>query len=469
MIRKTLFCGVVAVLLCAGCTMAPEYSRPEAPVPEQWPQGPAYDRGTAPGETQAAADLPWRRFFTDPRLQAVIAAALENNRDLRLAALNVERARAYYRIQRADLLPKVNASGSGYQEHLPADLASKGQSMTVEQYGVNLGLNVWEIDFFGRIRSLEQAALEEYLATEEAARAARILLIAETANGWLTLAADREKLQLAQSTLETQQAAYQLIRRRYDVGLAQELDLRRAQTQVDAARVDLARLTQVVAQDQNALALLVGAPVAPRLWADQISQVEQPVDLAVETSSEVLLRRPDVLAAERRLKAANANIGAARAALFPRISLTTGFGTASAELSGLFAAGQDTWNFAPRIVMPIFDPRTWAALDITKVEREIILTQYEKAIQTAFREVADALARHDTVGRRLEAQRSLVEASSEAHRLSEARYTKGINSYLSVLEAQRSLYAARQGLITVRLADLAARVNLYAALGGGAS
>jgi multidrug efflux system outer membrane protein len=468
MIRKMLFYGVVVALLTTGCSLAPPYTRPAAPVPEEWPADSA-DSDTAAAEgTTAAADLPWRQFFTDPRLQAVIAAALENNRDLRLAALNVERARAYYRIQRADLLPKVDATGTGHQEHLPADLASKGQSMTVEQYGVNLGISAWEIDFFGRLRSLERAALEEYLATEEAERAARILLIAETANGWLTLAADREKRQLAQSTLDTQQAAYELIRRRYDVGLAQALDLRRAQTQVDAARVDVARFTQVVAQDQNALALLVGAPVESPLWADEISRVERPVDLAVDTSSEVLLRRPDVLAAERRLKAANANIGAARAALFPRISLTTAFGTASAELSDLFAAGQDTWNFAPHIGIPIFDPRTWAALDVAKVEREMLLTQYEKAIQTAFREVADALAQRGNVVGQLEAQRSLVEASSEAHRLSDLRYTKGIDSYLSVLEAQRSLYAARQGLITVRLADLAARVNLYAALGGGA-
>jgi multidrug efflux system outer membrane protein len=468
MIRKMLCWGILAALLGAGCTLAPEYTRPAAPVPEAWPEGPAYSGGTAAAATRAAADLPWRQFFTDPRLRAVIAAALENNRDLRLAALNVERARAYYRIQRADLLPKVDATGSFYQERLPADLSSQGQSTTVEEYSVNLGVSAWEIDFFGRLRSLERAALEEYLATEEAERAARILLIAETANGWLTLAADREKLELARSTLDTQQATYELIRRRYDVGLAQELDLRRAQTQVDAARVDVARFTQVVAQDQNALALLVGAPVESPLWADEIGRVERPVDLAVDTSSEVLLRRPDVLAAERRLKAANANIGAARAALFPRISLTTAFGTASAELSDLFAAGQDTWNFAPHIGIPIFDPRTWAALDVAKVEREMLLTQYEKAIQTAFREVADALAQRGNVVGQLEAQRSLVEASSEAHRLSDLRYTKGIDSYLSVLEAQRSLYAARQGLITVRLADLAARVNLYAALGGGA-
>jgi outer membrane protein, multidrug efflux system len=468
MIRKMLFCGIVVALLGTGCTLAPEYTRPEAPVPEEWPEGPAYSDGTAPAEIGAAADLPWRQFFTDPRLRTVIAAALENNRDLRLAALNVERARAYYRIQRADLLPKVDATGSGSRQHLPADLSSSGQSMTSERYGLDVGVSAWEIDFFGRLRSLEQAAVETYLATEEAARAARILLVAEVANGWLTLAADSEKLQLAQSTLEAQQAAYQLIRRRYDVGLAQELDLRRAQTQVDAARVDVARFIQVVARDQNALALLVGTPAAPTFRPAVLSDIKRPVDLAVGTSSEVLLRRPDVLAAERRLKAANANIGAARAALFPRISLTTSFGTASAELSDLFAAGQDTWNFAPRIVMPVFDPRIRAALDVTKVEREIVLTRYEKAIQTAFREVADALAQRGTVISQLEGQQSLVEASREAHRLSEARYTKGVDSYLSVLEAQRSLYAARQGLITVRLADLAARINLYAALGGGA-
>ncbi len=460
--------GALTVLLVAGCSLAPQYSRPEAPVPGHWPDGPAYKTEDGASGTPAT-DLPWRAFFTDPRLQKVIAGALENNRDLRLSALNVERMREYYRIQRADLLPKVDGTGAVSQQHLPADLSNTGQSATTRKYSLDLGMTSWEIDFFGRIRSLEQAALEEYLATEEARRATQIVLISEVANGWLTLAADLEKLALAQSTLESQQSAYDLIRRRYEVGLAQELDLRRAQTQVDSARVDLARFTEVVARDRNALNLIAGAPVpADLLPAGLDDGIGATGDLAVGASSEALLNRPDILAAEGHLRAANANIGAARAALFPRITLTTSFGLASAELSDLFDAGQDTWSFAPRITLPIFDPRLRAAVRVTEVEQKILVAQYEKAVQTAFREVADVLAQRGTVGDQLAAQQSLVEATAETHRLSKARYLKGIDSYLNVLEAQRSLYAARQALVTARLTDLATRVNLYAVLGGGA-
>jgi multidrug efflux system outer membrane protein len=411
--------------------------------------------------------LPWREFLTDERLQKTIEMALNNNRDLRLAALNVEKARAIYGIQRAELLPSIQALGSGSKERVPADLSSAESAITAEQYGIHLGISSWEIDFFGRIRSLKDRALEEYLATDQARRSAQITLISTLANAYLTLAADRENLNLVASTLESQEAAYKLIRKRYDVGLASELDLRRAQTQVDAARRDVARYTQLAAQDENALNLLVGSPMPPALLPTELVSVSPPKEISHGLSSAMLLRRPDVLAAEHRLKAANANIGAARAAFFPRIALTTSLGTASAELSGLFRPGSGTWSFAPQIMMPIFDARTWSAYNVTKVEKEISVAQYEKAIQAAFREVADALVVRSTVNQQIAAQQSLVEAVAETYRLSHARYTKGMDSYLSVLDAQRSLYAAQQGMIALHLARLINLVTLYKALGGG--
>jgi multidrug efflux system outer membrane protein len=447
--------------------MIPEYTRPEAPIPAGWPSGPAYKETPAKEGAPVAADLQWREFFTDERLQEIIETALQNNRDLRVAALNLERARALYRIQRAELVPTVNAAGTASKERVPGILSGTGQPATVELYNVNLGISAWEIDLFGRIRSLEKRALEEYLATEQARRSVQILLISEVANAYLTLAADRENLQLARSTLETQQAAYNVIRRRYEVGLVAEFDLRQVQTRVDAARVDVARYTGLAAQDENALNLLVASPVPADLLPEALSAVRPLPDVSPGTSSEVLLRRPDILQAEDLLKAANANIGAARAAFFPRITLTTSIGTTSDQLSGLFKSDSDTWIFAPRIVMPIFDLRTWSALTVTQVDREIAVAQYEGAIQGAFRDVADALARRGTVGDQMEAQQSLVEATMETYRLSNARYAKGIDIYLNVLDAQRSLYSAQQGLIAIRLAKLVNQVQLYAVLGGG--
>jgi len=461
------FLGIGLLVLAAGCTLIPKYQQPEAPVPAAWPSGPAYkDPQTAAG-APLAADLGWREFFSDERLQRIIETALRNNRDLRIASLNVERARALYRIQRNELLPAVNAVGSGGKERVPADLSNTGRSYTAEQYRVGLGISSWEIDFFGRIRSLEKRALEEYFATEEARRGAWILLVSEVANAYLALAADREALQLVQSTLETQQAAYELVRRRYEKGIATVLDLRQAQTQVDSARVDIGRYTQWVARDENALNLLVGSPVSSDLLPKTLSSVSPLGEISAGMPSEVLLRRPDILAAENHLKAAHANIGAARAALFPRISLTAGIGTASDELSGLFKAGRDTWNFSSQIVLPIFDARAWAALEATKVDRELAVAQYEKAIQAAFREVADALAVEGTVEDQVAAQQSLVSAVSETYRLSNLRYIKGVDSYLGVLDAQRSLRVAEQVLIAYRLARIANRVRLYAVLGGG--
>ncbi|MGD0278264.1 MAG: AdeC/AdeK/OprM family multidrug efflux complex outer membrane factor [Smithella sp.] len=461
-----LLLGIIVFALNS-CTLAPKYSRPASPVPAQWPTGAAYSETKTAASAPAIPDIPWREFFTDERLQQVITTALNNNRDLRVAALNVERARALYGIQRASLLPAVNATGSAVKTLVPADLSTTGYSMVSQQYSVNLGISSWEIDFFGRIRSLKDQALEQYFATEDARRSAQISLVSTVAQAYLSLAADRENKRMAASTLETQEASYKLIRKRYDVGIASELDLQQAQSQVDTARVDVARYTQLTAQDENALSLLVGSSLPSDLLPADLNSVSPPKDISPGLSSELLLRRPDILAAEHQLKAANANIGAARAAFFPNISLTTAIGTTSADLSGLFKAGQGTWSFAPQIIMPIFDARTWSAYDVTKADKEISVAQYEKAIQTAFREVSDALAVKGTLNQQIAAQQSLVDAVAETYRLSNARYTKGIDSYLGVLDAQRSLYGAQQGLIVLRLARLVNQVTLYMALGGG--
>jgi len=466
--RNFLLLGII-IFFVAGCTLAPKYKRPAAPIPAYWSSTAAYSASEVETGTSVpvVTEMRWREFFTDERLQKIIEIALNNNRDLRLAALNVERARALYGIQRAELLPTVNAVGIGSKERVPADLSSTGSAVIAEKYGVNLGITSWEIDFFGRIRSLKDRALEEYLATDQARSSAQISLMSAVAQAYLALAADREALTLAQSTMETQQAAYDLTQKSYDVGIANELDLRRVQTQVDAARGELARYIQQVAKDKNALNLLLGSPAPNTLLPVDLSSVMLPRNISPRMNSEVLLLRPDILQAEHQLKGAYANIGAARAAFFPRISLTSGIGTASADLSGLFKDGSSTWSFVPRITIPIFDARTWSAYRVTKVDRKIAVAQYEKAIQTAFREVADTLAERDTVDQRIAAQQSLTDAVAKTYHLSNERYTKGIDNYLGVLYAQRSLYAAQQGLVSLRLARLANQVRLYAVLGGG--
>ena len=465
--RNWLLLPGVIVLILSGCTLAPEYTRPASPVPTDWPAGAAYQETRPSASAPTASGLPWRVFFTDERLQKIIETALNNNRDLRLAVLSVEKARALYGIQRAELFPSANAVGSGSRERVPADLSSTGSVRTTERYSVNLGISSWEIDFFGRIRSLKDRALEEYLATDQARRSAQILLVSTIANAYLALAADRQNLKLAAATLETQEAAYRLIRKLCDIGLSSEIDLRRAQSQAEAARGEVARYTQRTAQDENALNLLAGSPLTPALLPVDLGGVTLPIEIFPGLSSELLLHRPDVLAAEHRLKAANANIGAARAAFFPRISLTTAIGTASADLSGLFGSGSGTWSFAPQIAVPIFDARTWSAYDVTRVDREISVAQYEKAIQTAFREVADALAVQGTTNQQITAQQLLVDAVQETYRLSRVRYANGIDSYLGVLDAQRFLYGAQQGLIALNFFRFSNSVTLYKVLGGG--
>ncbi len=455
-----------AALLLAGCNMAPQYTRPEPPIPDEWPQNEAFQNDQL---TQApiAGELAITEFFNDPNLQQIIETALQNNRDLRLAALNVEQARSLYGVQRAELFPAVYTTAAASKHRSSADLTAPGQPRTTELYSVNLGLASWEIDFFGRIRNMEEQALQEYLATEQARRSAQIALVSEVAAAYLTIAANRVNINLAASTLQTQQEVYDLILLQYQAQLANEIDLRRAQTQVDAARGDVARYTQLTTQSRNALNLLAGAPVSDDLLPPDLAGIAPTTEISAGLSSEVLLARPDIMAAEHQLRGAYAFIGAARAAFFPRIGLTTALGTASDDLSGLFAAGSGTWTFAPQIIMPIFDARTWAAHRVSQSVQQIALTQYEKTIQTAFREVADVLAVRDTVHEQTTAQQAVVDSANRIYRLAIRRYENGIDSYLSVLDSQRSLYNAQQALTALQLAATVNDVRLYAVLGGG--
>ncbi|NMF95819.1 AdeC/AdeK/OprM family multidrug efflux complex outer membrane factor [Aromatoleum toluolicum] len=450
----------VAATLAGACSLIPAYDRPAAPVPVAFPDAPA---------TAASAAPVWRDYFADARLRELVELALANNRDLRIAALNIERARAQYGIQRADLFPSISASAGETAQRLPADLGSNGAATTTRRYSATVGFSAYELDFFGRIRSLNEQALEQYLGTEEARRSAQISLVAEVADAWLRLAADRERQTLANNTLATRQKSFDLTKRSFDVGATSAVDLRQAQTLLEGARADAARYTSLVAQDRNALALVVGAEVPVGLLPQGLTEsITSVAELPAGVPSEVLTRRPDILQTERQLRAANASIGAARAAFFPRITLTAAAGTASSTLDGLFEAGSGTWSFAPQISLPIFEAgRLSANLEATKVQREIAVAQYEKAIQLAFREVADALAERATLTEQLDARRKLVEATEASFKLSEARYKAGIDSYFGLLDAQRSLYAAELDLIAVRQSDAANRIALYKALGGG--
>jgi multidrug efflux system outer membrane protein len=461
---STLLTSAAAALL--GCTMTPQYHRPQAEVPSRLPEGGAYPAALGTN-LPPAADLRWKQFYPDPRMQEVIGLALTNNLDLRTAASNVRYFRALYGIQGSAMLPSVAANGTFTRQRVPHDLSAPGSPALQSSHSLSLGVVAWELDFWGRIRSLKESALQEYLATEHGRRGAEVSIIAAVAGTYLAVAADQESLAIAQTTLETQQRSYELVNSRFKLGLTHELDLDRAQTQVDNARRDAATYQQQLAQDINALNFLAGVQVPLSLLATNLAGILPPRELAGGLSSDVLLTRPDVLQAEAQLKSANANIGAARAAFFPRITLMSALGTASSDLNKLFTSDARTWSVAPQVTLPIFEPGTWYALRAGKARREMMVLQYQKSIQSAFRDVADALAVKGTVDERLSAQESLVQANTSTYRLSDSRYLKGIDSYLSVLDAQRSLYAAQQGLVGLRLAKMASGVQLYAALGGG--
>jgi multidrug efflux system outer membrane protein len=415
-----------------------------------------------------APKVPWREFITDDRLRAVVDLVLANNRDLRVAALNAERVGAFYRIQRSELYPTVGAGATLTHSRLPASLSSTGEAYSATQYSVGLAMTSWELDVFGRIRSLKDEALNQYLAAQQLTVATRISLIAATASAYYALAADAENRDLAQSTLEAQQRSLDLIQKSRDAGVASDLDVRQAQTQVESARADAARFGGLVELDRHTLEELAGAPVADALLPKSLPEITPLKPVSAGLSSEILLERPDILAAEHQLKAANADIGAARAAFFPKISLTGQAGLASGDLSELFKWGARSWTFTPSIVTPIFTAGSLKAnLQASRVGRDIAVAQYEKAIQGAFRETSDSLTLRTTLVAERSADEALVKALEDTYRLSDARYKAGIDSYLGVLVAQRSLFGAQQALVGIRLAELQNLVNLYKVLGGG--
>ena len=460
-LARTLTPVMAAVLLSACGTLTPEYQRPQAPVASGWSSPAPAGAAIAP-----APAIQWQDFFADARLRALIELSLKNNRDLRVAVLNIEQARAQFQIRRADQFPTINAATSVTRQ----PILSGGKVLVPNVYSVGLGVTAWELDFFDRLGSLKQAALAQYLGTDEARKATRLSLIASVASGYLSLQSDDELLALTRQTLATREDSLRLTRLKFDNGASSELDWRQAESLVEGARVTLAQLQRQRAQDENALVLLLGQPMPEQLPpAVSLSDQRMLGELPAGLPSEVLVARPDIRQAEQTLLAANANIGAARAAFFPRISLTASAGTVSNQLSGLFKSGSWAASVAPlSLVLPIFDAgRNQANLESAKAARDIAVAQYEKAIQSAFREVADALAGRATLTEQLRAQQAQAQAEAARFRLSGLRYTNGVASFLDQLDAQRSLFAAQQAVIQTRLLQLQNQVALYKALGGG--
>ncbi|XQA62502.1 efflux transporter outer membrane subunit [Xanthomonas sacchari] len=461
--------AVATLLALSGCTLAPTYVRPAAPVPADLAAVDAAPAAGAATDTLAMPD--WQQVFLDPRLRQTIALALQNNRDLRVAVLSIDKARAQYRLQRAAQLPSFDANASMSRSRSSAASNDDGVSQVSTSDTLQVGLSSWQLDLFGQLRSLKQEALQNWLSSAENQRNVRLTLVAQVAAAWLTVGADQAQLALAQQTLDSQAQTLQLTERRHSIGSASGLDLAQQQTSVESARVAVASAATQLAQARDALQLLVGAPVEaallPTAQAMQGSVALAP--LPAHLSSTVLLQRPDVLAAEHSLQAANADIGAARAAFFPSLSLTASTGRSSDALSTLFSAGSRTWSFVPSITAPIFHAGALkASLDASKLGKDIAVAQYEKAIQSAFAEVADALATRDHLQAQLTAQQALVDASQRSYTLADARYRAGLDGHLPVLDAQRSLFAAQQALIALRLQDASNRVTLYQVLGGGA-
>lgn len=469
-VLRRSFALLLAAGAAAGCTvLEPPLPEAQPDIASEWPLPPAAPEGASAGTVPApageapVADVRWRAFFTDSRLAGLIERALENNRDLRAAVANVDRARALYRIQRADRVPSLDVSGTAQRGGGDANL------FVQRGYRVDLGVTAYELDLFGRVRNLSEAALRAYIAEEEALRSAQLSLVAEVANAWLTLLADRELKRIAEAALGTREEELALTEKRFELGAASSLEVSQAEIELETARADVWLFAGQVARDMNALTLLVGGPLPPDVSSGSVDlHVSGVESLPPGMPSETLLRRPDVLAAEYDLRAANANIGAARAAFFPSITLTGSIGTASDELSGLFESGTDFWTFVPQINLPIFQGgRLRGNLEVARAERDIALARYEQAIQAGFREVADALALTSTLAEERASRERLLAAAERADELSRIRYEAGSDSYLVLLDAQRSLYAAQQALISTVLAQQTNRVTLYKALGGG--
>lgn len=450
------------LVLCAGCMTKSAYERPAAPVAGQWPQ-----YAKKGGEPSLSALL-WQQVFPDPRLQALINAALEHNRDMRISVARVEEARTLYGIARADRLPTLNLNASASTTEVPADLSSTGKEQILRRYDLNAGVTAFELDFWGRVKNLSESAKASYLATEEARDAFRLSLISDVAAAYLSLQEMDERAALARATTQTRKELSFLVQKRRDVGLAGEMDVLAADAAYQTALAQLVDLERSRAQALNALNLLVGTEPGNLPPALGLKKQGMPLEIGVAVPSEVLLARPDVRAAEQRLIAAHANIGAARAAFFPRIGLSLAFGLAGSTFSGLFDGGSGAWNFTPSLVQPLFDSdRTRFGVELAEARKVIAVAEYEKTIQQAFREVADLLVARDRLAEQLKAQEATEKSQNERLKLVEARYKAGVSNYLEVLDAQRDAFAAQQGTVQVRRALLTSAAQLYKALGGG--
>lgn len=467
MSRHSQFLILLLGLALAGCTMVPKYERPQVAISPTWPRTKAQAQT---GSTNTpAAEIGWREFFRDARLQQLILLALTNNPDLRVAVLNVEQARALYRVQRNALIPTVDVNANGTKQRIPNIFTGGGQAFSYTEYNVGLGVTSYELDLFGRVRSLKRQALETYFATREAQRSAQIALVAQVGAAYLTEREAAEHLAVERESLKATQQAYDLTKRSFQAGVVSQLELNTAETQLQTTRAALATYEQQLAQANDNLVLLVGRPLpddlpAPKPFNPNICLSEIPPGLP----SDLLERRPDVLEAEHQLQAANANIGAARAAFFPTVTLTGNAGTASTALQGLFAPGSETWGISPQIVWPIFAAGTaWNELKAVEASKRIEVANYQKAVQTAFREVADALAARSTLNTQIDASLTLVHADEETYKLVEASFRTGVASALDVATAQESLDIARQTLIQVQYSRLLNLITLYQSLGGG--
>ena len=462
--KKYLAAGSLLLLL-GGCTLAPRYQRPDLPVARILPDTQQGNASAATKETVIDAELGWRDFFIDPQLQQLIQTALANNRDLRTSALNIESYQAQYRIQRSALFPSINGEGGGSKQRT----LNGGNYVTAETYSASVGVTAYELDLFGRVKSLKDKALEQYLGMEETYRSNRISLVAEVTTAYLSWLADRELLIVTEDTKKIEEESFHLIEQRTREGLATQLDLAQARTSLETAKANLAKYNRQVAQDLNNLTLLLGTSL-PASLAEKNSLGEQMALSAVppQLSSQVLLQRPDIMAAEHQLKGAHAQIWAARAAFCPSIRLTANAGKISGDLSDLFDGNSGSWLFSPSVNLPIFTAgRLEAELDVAKISKDISVAQYEKAIQTAFREVADALVASEAYREQLVAQKANLMANQEYYVLAKDRYLQGVDSFLTLLDAQRSLYSARQNYLNLQLAQQVNQVAVYKVLGGG--
>ncbi|WP_047537865.1 efflux transporter outer membrane subunit [Methylotenera versatilis] len=459
---------LLGAIYLAGCaSLAPTYSQPKAPLPSAWPEGDSYK---SQNTGVLATDTSWEKFILNNKMRQVVEIGLSNNRDIKITLANIEAARAQYRVQDAAMLPTINADVTGTRGR-SAVTSSNGEMSTskVESYSASVGMTAYEIDFFGKIRSLSNAALESYLATEEAHRTAKISLISELLGAYQTMAADSSQLALSRKTMSSAESSMTVIQKRLDIGVATRLELRQAETAYQTARADVANLITLVAQDRNALELLAGTSISDDLLPAELPTNEVWfANISPSLDSSILLQRPDVLVAEHQLKSANTNIGAARAAFFPSVKLTASTGLASAELAKLFT-GAGVWSLIPSVTLPIFDNGTNKAnLDYANAQQKLYLATYELTLQTAFKEVADVLARNGTIKEQLDAQQHLVEAATDSYMIANERYKKGVSTYLEALDAQRVLYASEKTLITVKLLEYENHRALYKVLGGGA-